>query len=248
MDLARFAHPALLARRCGTAHHLGFHHHAGPAQAAPNLGIYRQQVLNRNQVIMRWLAHRGGALDPRDHCAKNHGQPYPCARGSGADRPPWAPSRPCPIVFREYQFAGSCVVGAPSWINLAPGSALVRAGQRRDRTGRPYLPRRHPPQRLLPARALEGPYGDHTGYWQTSRQSSRFTIDCITRRDPSTTPPTLANRPTSPAVLGMALNELFVPLLRSSSRGVDFYLPPEGCSYRMALVQIKQGLSRSCPA
>jgi 4-hydroxy-3-polyprenylbenzoate decarboxylase len=212
----------------------------GPHKARQNLGIYRQQVLSRNQLIMRWLAHRGGAQDFREHGAAHPGQPYPVAVALGADPATILGAvTPVPDSLSEYQFAGLLrgarteVVKALGVPLRVPASAeIVLEGHicpdARQKTGYQH--------------ALEGPYGDHTGYYNEQAEFPVFTVDRITmRRDPVYHSTYTGKPPDEPAVLGMALNELFIPLLqRQFPEITDFYLPPEGCSYRMAVVQIKK--------
>ena len=212
----------------------------GPNKARQNLGIYRQQVLSRNQLIMRWLAHRGGALDFRDHCLAHPGQPYPVAVALGADPATLLGAvTPVPDSLSEYQFAG-LLRGARSEVVAALGSGL-----RVPATAEIVLE-----GHILPdaghasgwQHALEGPFGDHTGYYNEQAWFPVFTVERITmRRDPIYHSTYTGKPPDEPAVLGMALNELFIPLLqRQFPEIVDFYLPPEGCSYRMAVVSIRK--------
>ncbi|HQR97898.1 MULTISPECIES: 4-hydroxy-3-polyprenylbenzoate decarboxylase [unclassified Polaromonas] len=212
----------------------------GPHKPRQNLGIYRQQVLSRNQLIMRWLAHRGGALDFRDHGAANPGQPYPVAVALGADPATILGAvTPVPDSLSEYQFAG-LLRGARTDVVRALGSGLrVPATSEIVLEGHIYPDAGHPSGYQ---HALEGPFGDHTGYYNEQASFPVFTVDRITlRRDPIYHSTYTGKPPDEPAVLGMALNELFIPLLqRQFPEITDFYLPPEGCSYRMALVRIKK--------
>ncbi len=212
----------------------------GPLKARQNLGIYRQQVIARNKVIMRWLAHRGGALDFRDHCASHPGKPYPVAVAIGADPATILGAvTPVPDTLSEYQFAG-LLRGGRTEVTKSLGSGLrVPASAEIVLEGHIYPDATHPTGF---EHALEGPYGDHTGYYNEQASFPVFTIDRITlRRDPIYHSTYTGKPPDEPAVLAMALNELFVPLLqRQFPEITDFYLPPEGCSYRMALVQIKK--------
>lgn len=212
----------------------------GPHKPRQNLGIYRQQVLSRNQLIMRWLAHRGGALDFRDHAAANPGQPYPVAVALGADPATILGAvTPVPDSLSEYQFAG-LLRGARTDVVRALGSGLrVPATAEIVFEGHIYPDAGHPSGYQ---HALEGPFGDHTGYYNEQASFPVFTVDRITsRRDPVYHSTYTGKPPDEPAVLGMALNELFIPLLqRQFPEITDFYLPPEGCSYRMALVRIKK--------
>ncbi len=228
----------------------------GPNKKRQNLGIYRQQVLGRNKLIMRWLAHRGGALDFREHCLRNPGQPYPIAVALGADPATILGAvTPVPDSLSEYQFAG-LLRGSRTELVKAIGSELrVPASAEIVLEGHIYpedighcpdassLPAGAPP---YPAtgyeHALEGPYGDHTGYYNEQDWFPVFTVDRITmRRDPIYHSTYTGKPPDEPAVLGVALNEVFVPLLQKQFTEItDFYLPPEGCSYRMAVVQMKK--------
>jgi 4-hydroxy-3-polyprenylbenzoate decarboxylase len=212
----------------------------GPHKKRQNLGIYRQQVLGPNKVIMRWLAHRGGALDFREHCLANPGQPYPIAVALGADPATILGAvTPVPDTLSEYQFAG-LLRGSRTELVKAMGSELrVPASAEIVLEGHIYPDASHPSGY---EHALEGPYGDHTGYYNEQDYFPVFTIDRITmRRDPIYHSTYTGKPPDEPAVLGLALNEVFIPLLQKQfSEITDFYLPPEGCSYRMAVVQMKK--------
>ncbi|HEU0283466.1 MAG TPA: 4-hydroxy-3-polyprenylbenzoate decarboxylase [Gallionella sp.] len=205
----------------------------GPNKPRQNLGIYRQQVIGPNKTIMRWLAHRGGALDYRDHCEKNPGQPFPVAVVIGADPATILGAvTPVPDSLSEYQFAG-LLRGSKTELVKCLGSDLqVPASAEIVLEG--VI---HPNET-----ALEGPYGDHTGYYNEQDRFPVFTIQRITmRRDPIYHSTYTGKPPDEPAMLGVALNEVFVPLLQKQfPEIVDFYLPPEGCSYRMAVVSIKK--------
>ena len=205
----------------------------GPNKTRQNLGIYRQQVIAPNKVIMRWLAHRGGALDFRDHCEKNPGQPFPLAVVIGADPATILGAvTPVPDSLSEYQFAG-LLRGSKTELVKCLGSDLqVPASAEIVLEGA-----------LYPGEtALEGPYGDHTGYYNEQETFPVFTIERITmRRDPIYHSTYTGKPPDEPAMLGVALNEVFVPLLQKQFPEItDFYLPPEGCSYRMAVVSIRK--------
>src|SRR5512140_1048759 len=212
----------------------------GPNKARQNLGIYRQQVLSRNQVIMRWLAHRGGAQDFRDHCIAHPGQPFPVAVALGADPATLLGAvTPVPDSLSEYQFAG-LLRGARTEVVRALGSSLnVPATAEIVLEGHIQPDPQHASGWQ---HALEGPYGDHTGYYNEQAEFPVFTIARMTlRRDPIYHSTYTGKPPDEPAVLGMALNEVFVPLLqRQFPEITDFYLPPEGCSYRMALVRMRK--------
>ena len=205
----------------------------GPNKTRQNLGIYRQQVLASNKVIMRWLAHRGGALDFRDHCQKNPGQPFPISVVIGADPATILGAvTPVPDSLSEYQFAG-LLRGSKTELVKCIGSDLqVPASAEIVLEGVIH------PEEM----ALEGPYGDHTGYYNEQDKFPVFTIERITmRREPIYHSTYTGKPPDEPAMLGVALNEVFVPLLQKQFPEIaDFYLPPEGCSYRMAVVSIKK--------
>lgn len=212
----------------------------GPNKKRQNLGIYRQQVISHNKVIMRWLAHRGGALDFREHCLANPGKPYPIAVALGADPATiLAAVTPVPDNLSEYQFAG-LLRGSRTELVKAIGSELrVPAGAEIVLEGHIYPDDNHPSGY---EHALEGPFGDHTGYYNEQDYFPVFTIDRITMRKNPIYHSTYTGKPIDePAVLGLALNEVFVPLLQKQfSEITDFYLPPEGCSYRMAIVQMRK--------
>jgi 4-hydroxy-3-polyprenylbenzoate decarboxylase len=212
----------------------------GPHKKRQNLGIYRQQVIGRNKVIMRWLAHRGGALDFREHGIVNKGKPYPIAVALGADPATILGAvTPVPDSLSEYQFAG-LLRGSRTDLVKAIGSELrVPASAEIVLEGHIYPDQSHPSDY---EHALEGPYGDHTGYYNEQEWFPVFTIDRITmRRDPIYHSTYTGKPPDEPAVLGVALNEVFIPLLQKQFPEItDFYLPPEGCSYRMAVVQMKK--------
>ncbi|MDD5326176.1 MAG: 4-hydroxy-3-polyprenylbenzoate decarboxylase [Polaromonas sp.] len=212
----------------------------GPHKARQNLGIYRQQVLSRNQLIMRWLPHRGGALDFHDHCAAHPGQPYPVAVALGADPATILGAvTPVPDSLSEYQFAGLLRGGRTGVVKALGVPLRVPATAEIVLEGHIHPDANHPSGWQ---HALEGPYGDHTGYYNEQAMFPVFTVERITmRRDPIYHSTYTGKPPDEPAVLGMALNELFIPLLqRQFPEILDFYLPPEGCSYRMALVKIKK--------
>jgi 4-hydroxy-3-polyprenylbenzoate decarboxylase len=205
----------------------------GPNQRRQNLGIYRQQVIGRNKVIMRWLAQRGGALDYRDHGLAHPREPFPVAVALGADPATLLGAvTPVPDALSEYQFAG-LLRGARTRIARCLTHGLqVPASAEVVLEG--WI---HPGET-----ALEGPFGDHTGYYNEQERFPVFTIERITsRRDPIYHSTYTGKPPDEPAVLGLALNEVFVPLLtRQFPEITDFYLPPEGCSYRLAVVAMKK--------
>jgi 4-hydroxy-3-polyprenylbenzoate decarboxylase len=205
----------------------------GPLKTRQNLGIYRQQVIARNKVIMRWLAQRGGALDFRDHGLHYPGQPFPIAVALGADPATILGAvTPVPDSLSEYQFAG-LLRGAKTELVKCLGSDLqVPASAEIVLEGVIHADET----------ALEGPFGDHTGYYNEQERFPVFTIERITmRRDPIYHSTYTGKPPDEPAVLGVALNEVFVPLLQKQFPEItDFYLPPEGCSYRLAVVSMKK--------
>ncbi len=205
----------------------------GPLKTRQNLGIYRQQIIAPNKLIMRWLAHRGGALDFRDHCEKNPGQPFPVAVVIGCDPATILGAvTPVPDTLSEYQFAG-LLRGAKTELIKCIGSDLqVPASAEIVLEG--VI---HPGET-----AREGPFGDHTGYYNEVAEFPVFTVERITmRRDPIYHSTYTGKPPDEPAMLGMALNEVFVPLLQKQFPEItDFYLPPEGCSYRMAVVSMNK--------
>ena len=212
----------------------------GPHKPRQNLGIYRQQLLSRHQLIMRWLPHRGGALDFREHALAHPGQPFPVAVALGADPAALLGAVvPVPDALSEYQFAG-LLRGSKTEVARALGSTLqVPAHAEIVLEGHIQPDASHPSGY---AHALEGPYGDHTGYYNEQAEFPVFTIERITmRKNPIYHSTYTGKPPDEPAVLGVALNEVFVPLLQKQyPEIVDFYLPPEGCSYRMAIVSIKK--------
>ena len=212
----------------------------GPHKARQNLGIYRQQVLARNKLIMRWLPHRGGALDFREHALTNKGKPFPIAVALGADPATILGAvTPVPDSLSEYQFAG-LLRGSRTEVAKAIGSELrVPAYAEIVLEGHIQPDATHPSGY---EHALEGPFGDHTGYYNEQDWFPVFTIDHITmRRDPIYHSTYTGKPPDEPSILGEALNEVFIPLLQKQfPEIIDFYLPPEGCSYRMAVVKIKK--------
>jgi 4-hydroxy-3-polyprenylbenzoate decarboxylase len=205
----------------------------GPYKERQNLGIYRQQVIGRNKVIMRWLAHRGGALDFRDFQQAHPGKPFPVAVALGADPATILGAvTPVPDTLSEYGFAGllrgsktEVVKARLSDLQVPASAEIVLEGF------------------IYPGEtAHEGPFGDHTGYYNEVEEFPVFTIECITQRENPIYHSTYTGRPPDePAILGVALNEVFVPILQKQfPEIVDFYLPPEGCSYRMAVVSMKK--------
>ena len=205
----------------------------GPNKERQNLGIYRQQVIGKNKVIMRWLSHRGGALDFRDWCQAHPGEPFPVSVALGADPATiLAAVTPIPDSLSEYAFAG-LLRGSKTELVQCRGNALqVPASAEFVLEG--HI---HPGEM-----ADEGPFGDHTGYYNEVDAFPVFTIDRITHRQQPIYHSTYTGRPPDePAVLGVALNEVFVPLLKKQfPEIVDFYLPPEACSYRLAVVSMRK--------
>lgn len=233
VDLSRFPIQTCWPEDAGPLITWGLVITKGPHKSRQNLGIYRQQVLGKNKVIMRWLSHRGGALDYREWQQINKNQPFPIAVAIGADPATiLAAVTPVPDSLSEYAFAG-----------------LLR-GNRTEVT--PCLT--HDLQ--VPARAeivlegfiypeetaMEGPFGDHTGYYNEVETFPVFTIERLTHRHNPIYHSTYTGRPPDePAILGVALNEVFVPILQKQfPEIVDFYLPPEGCSYRLAIISINK--------
>lgn len=212
----------------------------GPHKKRQNLGIYRQQVIARNQVIMRWLAHRGGALDFREHAQAHPGTPFPVAVALGADPATILGAvTPVPDTLSEFQFAG-LLRGSRTEVAKCITHALQVPAQAEMVLEGHICPDADDPSGY--ESALEGPYGDHTGYYNEQERFPVFTIERITlRRDPVYHSTYTGKPPDEPAMLGVALNEVFVPLLQKQfPEIVDFYLPPEGCSYRLAVVSLKK--------
>ena len=222
-----------------------------------NLGIYRQQVIGRREVIMRWLAHRGGALDFRDFAAACPGRPFPVAVALGADPATMLGAvTPVPDSLSEYQFAGllrgrrtevvdtgvgdgPCALQVPASAEIVlEGHVPVAAAGYRGESEF-GVPLREQGGHL---HALEGPFGDHTGYYNEQDWFPVLRVERLThRRDPIYHTTYTGKPPDEPAVLGVALNEVFVPILQQQfPEIVDFYLPPEGCSYRLAVISISK--------
>jgi 4-hydroxy-3-polyprenylbenzoate decarboxylase len=205
----------------------------GPLKRRQNLGIYRQQVIGPKRIIMRWLAHRGGALDWRDHQLAHPQTPFPVAVALGADPATMlAAVTPVPDTLGEYQFAG-LLRGARTELVKCLGSEL-QVPARAEIVLEGVI---HPGDS-----AAEGPHGDHTGYYNEVERFPVLTLERISmRRSPIYHTTYTGKPPDEPAILGMALNEVFVPLLaRQFPEIVDFYLPPEGCSYRLAVVRMRK--------
>lgn len=210
----------------------------GPNKPRQNLGIYRMQLIGRNKLIMRWLSHRGGALDYRDWQIEHPGEPYPVALALGADPATMLGAvTPVPDTLSEYAFAG-LLRGAKTELTecITP---LCRANDLQVPATAEYILEGH----LTPGEeADEGPFGDHTGYYNEVERFPVFTVTSMSFRESPIYHSTYTGRPPDePAILGVALNEVFVPLLKKQfPEIVDFYLPPEGCSYRMAVVSMRK--------
>ena len=212
----------------------------GPHKKRQNLGIYRQQVLARDKVIMRWLAHRGGALDFRDHALAYPGTPFPVAVALGADPATILGAvTPVPDTLSEYQFAGLLRGGRTELVKCLTHDLQVPASAEIVLEGH-LMPDASDPTGY--ETADEGPFGDHTGYYNEVERFPVLTVARMTlRRDPIYHTTYTGKPPDEPAVLGVALNEVFVPLLQKQfPEIVDFYLPPEGCSYRLAVVSMRK--------
>jgi len=205
----------------------------GPAKLRQNLGIYRQQMIGRNKLIMRWLSHRGGALDFREWCTAHRDKPFPVAVALGADPATILGAvTPVPDSLSEYAFAGLLRGNKTEVVQCIGSDLQVPASAEIVLEGFIY------PGETAP----EGPFGDHTGYYNEVDEFPVFTVKRITQRKNPIYHSTYTGRPPDePAVLGVALNEVFVPILQKQfPEIVDFYLPPEGCSYRLAVVTIKK--------
>lgn len=205
----------------------------GPEKSRQNLGIYRQQLIAKNKLIMRWLSHRGGALDFREWQIKHPGKPFPIAVALGADPATILGAvTPVPDSLSEYAFAG-LLRGSKTEVATAKLSNLsIPASAEFVLEGFIY------PDDMAP----EGPFGDHTGYYNEVDSFPVFTVECITHRKNPIYHSTYTGRPPDePAILGLALNEVFIPILQKQfPEIIDFYLPPEGCSYRLAVVSMKK--------
>jgi 4-hydroxy-3-polyprenylbenzoate decarboxylase len=205
----------------------------GDRQDSYNLGIYRLQVTGRDTTLMRWLKHRGGAQHHRRWAASGKRKPLPAAAVIGADPGTiLAAVTPVPDTLSEYQFAG-----------------LLR-GKNVDLVDCKTIPLKVPAEAEIVLEGHvslddygdEGPYGDHTGYYNSVEKFPVFTLSAITmRRQPIYLSTFTGRPPDEPSVLGEALNEVFIPLLQQQfPEIVDFWLPPEGCSYRIAVVSMKK--------
>lgn len=205
----------------------------GPNAPRQNMGIYRQQVIGPDRTIMRWLSHRGGALDFREWCIAHPGEPFPVAVALGADPATILGAvTPVPDTLSEHAFAGLLRGSRTRLTKAKLSELLVPASAEFVLEG--HL---HPGDT-----APEGPFGDHTGYYNEVDTFPVFTVEKVTHRTDPIYHSTYTGRPPDePAILGVALNEVFVPILRKQfPEIVDFYLPPEGCSYRMAVVSMKK--------
>jgi 4-hydroxy-3-polyprenylbenzoate decarboxylase len=233
VDLAKFPIQTCWPEDAGPLITWGLTVTRGPYKERQNLGIYRQQVIGRNKVIMRWLAHRGGALDFRDWQEKNPGRPFPVAVALGADPATILGAvTPVPDTLSEYGFAGLLRGAKTEVVKCRSHDLQVPATSEIVLEG--FL---HPGEE-----ADEGPFGDHTGYYNEVERFPVFTVERITHRTNPIYHSTYTGRPPDePSVLGVALNEVFVPLLQKQFPEItDFYLPPEGCSYRVACVSMKK--------
>ncbi|MGY8875467.1 MAG: 4-hydroxy-3-polyprenylbenzoate decarboxylase, partial [Pseudoalteromonas sp.] len=205
----------------------------GPYKKRQNLGIYRQQLLGKNKIIMRWLSHRGGALDFQEWCKETPGHPYPVSVALGADPATILGAvTPVPDTLSEYAFAGLLRGSRTEVVKSISNDLQVPASAEIVLEG--YIM----PGEMAP----EGPYGDHTGYYNEVDDFPVMTVTHLTHRKEPIYHSTFTGRPPDePAILGVALNEVFVPILQKQfPEIVDFYLPPEGCSYRMAIVTMKK--------
>ncbi|MCC2625399.1 MAG: 4-hydroxy-3-polyprenylbenzoate decarboxylase [Burkholderiales bacterium] len=205
----------------------------GPYKKRQNLGIYRQQVISKNKLIMRWLHHRGGAIDYQEHCRENPQKPYPVSVVLGCDPATILGAvTPVPDSLSEYQFAGLLRGSRTELTKCLLSDLQVPAYAEIVLEGFIY------PEDV----AIEGPYGDHTGYYNEQEKFPVFTVETITMRKSPIYHSTYTGKPIDePAILGVALNEVFVPILQKQFPEItDFYLPPEGCSYRMAIVSMQK--------
>lgn len=205
----------------------------GPEKERQNLGIYRQQVIAKNRLIMRWLSHRGGALDFRDWQQAHPGEPFPVAVALGADPATILGAvTPVPDTLSEYAFAGLLRGSKTELVRAGLSELQIPASAEIVMEGFIY------PDDMAP----EGPFGDHTGYYNEVDHFPVFTVERVSYRRDAMYHSTYTGRPPDePAVLGVALNEVFIPILKKQfPEIVDFYLPPEGCSYRLAVVTMKK--------
>lgn len=205
----------------------------GPHKERQNLGIYRQQVIGKNKLIMRWLSHRGGALDFHEWQQAHPGKRFPITVALGADPATILGAvTPVPDTLSEYAFAGLLRGSKTELVKCIHNDLEVPASAEYVLEG--YIE--------AGEYADEGPFGDHTGYYNEVERFPVFTVECITHRNNPIYHSTYTGRPPDePAILGLALNEVFIPILKRQFPEItDFYLPPEGCSYRMAVVTMKK--------
>ncbi len=210
----------------------------GPDKERQNLGIYRMQLIGRNKLIMRWLSHRGGALDYRDWQLKHPGERYPVALALGADPATTLGAvTPVPDSLSEYAFAG-LLRGSKTEVVNCHSELCKKHGLQVPASAEYILEGYLEPGEM----ADEGPFGDHTGYYNEVESFPVFTVDTMTHRDNPIYHSTYTGRPPDePSVLGAALNEVLIPLLKKQfPEIVDFYLPPEGCSYRLAVITMRK--------
>lgn len=205
----------------------------GPEKERQNLGIYRMQLLSPNKLIMRWLSHRGGALDFKEWQQRHPGEPFPVSIAIGADPATiLATVTPVPDTLSEYAFAGLLRGSKTEVVKSLSNDLQVPASAEIVLEG------------VIEADEIadEGPYGDHTGYYNEVEKFPVFTVKRIThRKDPIYHSTYTGRPPDEPAMLGVALNEVFIPILQKQFPEItDFYLPPEGCSYRLAIVSMKK--------
>ncbi|MGB9670476.1 MAG: 4-hydroxy-3-polyprenylbenzoate decarboxylase [Halothiobacillaceae bacterium] len=233
VDLARLPIQTCWPEDAGPLITWGLVHTKGPSKPRQNMGIYRMQVIGPNKVIMRWLAHRGGALDFADWQRTHPGQPFPVAVAIGADPATILGAvTPVPDSLAEHAFAGLLRGKRTELVKCIGADLTVPASSEIVLEGVIH------PGEMAP----EGPFGDHTGYYNEVDDFPVFTIERITHRKAPIYHSTYTGRPPDePAILGVALNEVFVPLIQKQFPEIkDFYLPPEGCSYRLAVVSIKK--------
>jgi 4-hydroxy-3-polyprenylbenzoate decarboxylase len=206
----------------------------GPLQPRQNIAIYRQQLIARNRVIMRWLPHRGGALDHQAHCSARPDVPFPLVVVIGADPATLlAAVAPVPDTLSEFEFAGllrgergRVWRSRHTGLDVPAGAEIVLEGHI------------HPGDT-----ALEGPFGDHTGYYNAQAEFPVFTVERLRMRRAAIYHGSYMGRAPEdePSVLASALNDVFVPILQTVfPEIVDFYLPPEACSYRIAVLSIRK--------
>jgi len=234
VDLARFPIQHCWPEDAGRLITFGLVITRGPYKERQNIGIYRQQVIGRNKVIMRWLHHRGGAIDFREFQEANPGKPFPLAVVIGADPATLlAAVTPIPDTISEFEFAGLLRGARSEVISDRSGTLSIPASAEIVLEG--HI---HPGET-----ALEGPFGDHTGYYNMQDHFPVFTVERISHRDNPIYHSSYMGRSPwdEPSVLAMALNEVFIPILQKQfPEIVDFYLPPEACSYRVAVVAIRK--------